>query len=402
MPTATRTGTALRRPLLAAAFAFALGTAALADDEAKRHPVGPTPGPIAAADVNGDGKPDLVVVNVKGGSLSVLLNDGKGAFKKKDTATSAGAWCLAVGDLNGDKRADVVVASTKKLSVFLAGKDGALAAPKDYPGLVATKGLVLGDVNGDGKLDAIAVGGGGGAIAFGGEAPKEGPERPTIAVYLGDGKGAFKNRADVPAGKLQLEGVAVGDWNADGKLDLAINQVESVVTWKGDGAGGFLPLTGIDAGLGKDAVVVAIATGDFNGDKIVDLVMAGSDKSLNVYPGTGRGLVGKKTILKLDAGSPARFLLAADVDGDGKVDLLTVNPEGGGEEGMNVSIFHGKGDGTFEKAVHFRPTPDTPAALAVADFDGDGKPELAVTMDPAEGRAPNDKKPGYVAVLPGR
>ncbi len=382
--------------LLAALVAFS----ARAGDDPVRLPVGPTPVAIAAADLNGDGKPDLVVVNAHGPSLSVLLNDGKGGFKpKKDTATGAGSYAMAVGDLNGDKRADVVLASSKKVSIYLAGKDGALGAAKDYPGLQAAKGLVLADVNGDGKLDAIAVGGGGAVLAFGKEAPKEEPEKPTIALFFGDGKGAFKNRSDVEGGKLQLEGVVAGDFNADGKLDFAVNRVESVATFRGDGAGAFRAFGAVDPG---EASVLAIALGDMNGDKKPDLVFACSDKTLQVYPGRADGLWGTKQFLEGDKGSPARSAVVAEANGDGKQDVVTVNPEGGSDEGMSVSIFHGKGDGTFEKGVHFKPTEDTPRAVAVADFDGDGKPELAVAMDPAAGRAPNDKKPGYVAIVPGR
>ncbi|MFB7608734.1 FG-GAP repeat domain-containing protein [Streptomyces gardneri] len=176
------------------------------------------PSGLKAADVNGDGKPDVVTVNAGTSDISVLLGDGKGrlgpATRFADGVPLGGA--IALGDVSGDGKPDVAVAHTDRtITVFLGDGAGAFGAPVTYPvGGSALAGVAITDVNTDGKPDLVT---------------NNGPDNQP-AVLLGDGTGSFRNASPLYVEKAGANGAyAVGDLNADGRPDLTASSTAAGV-----------------------------------------------------------------------------------------------------------------------------------------------------------------------------
>lgn len=353
---------------------------------------------VAVADVNGDGKPDLLVANNCAtpacnttGSVGVLLGNGDGTFRNVVTYSSGGYWAnaIAVADLNGDGHPDLVVANYSKaegssgngkLGVRLGNGDGTFQAvvTLDTGGITASS-LAIADVNGDGKPDLIAVNE---CVS------RKNCQSGSVAVLLGNGDGTFQPARTYASGYSPVS-VAVGDLNRDGNPDIVVanscfassncvNGSVSILFGSGDGI--FEPAVSIDSG-GAYPNVVAIA--DLNGDGKLDLVVGngcttGIDCSVStegvigVLLGLGDGTF--QPAVTYDPGGFLAYSLAvADINGEGKLDLVVGNYG-------DVGLLLGNGDGTFESAsvlnVNYEAT-----GVAVADLNRDGQPDLVVSDD---------------------
>jgi FG-GAP-like repeat/FG-GAP repeat len=188
-----------------------------------------------------------------------------------------------------------------------------------------------------------------------------------VAIFLGNGAGSFGVATNFSAGVFPSS-LVVGDFNGDGKQDLAVvntgsgNNDSSVSILLGDGAGSFSAATNYPLGGRKAAV------GDFNGDGIQDLAVTTSSDSVAILLGNGAGGFGAPT--NFPTYSPDGIAVG-DFNGDGKQDLA-VTTSGGG-----VAILLGNGAGGFGAPTNF--AADSPNGVAVGDFNGDGKQDLAVT-----------------------
>jgi hypothetical protein len=197
-----------------------------------------------------------------------------------------------------------------------------------------------------------------------------------LNILLGNGDGTFQTpMGNYPVGFNQ-ESVAVGDFNGDGKADLAvaINDSSNVAVLLGNGDGTF-QCPGFFA-VGTNPHFIAI--GDFNGDGKPDLVTANyADNDVSLLLGNGDGTFGPTT--NLAVGMNPTWLAVADFNGDGKADLAVTNPSS-----CNVSIFLGNGNGTFQPIVNYAigvctaGNSENPGSVAVADVNGDGIPDLAI------------------------
>jgi len=221
--------------------------------------------------------------------------------------------------------------------------------------------IAVADVNADGLADLIVANQG----------------SNNISVLLGNRGGGFSpaSGSPFPAGVPDAYGylpdaVAVGDFNGDGKLDLAIANLANRMVWLlfGDGTGGFKPPPyPYYAGSGPDAMVAA----DFNGDGNTDLAVAnGGDGTIQVLPGNGAGGFGLPNRDMFGLGIPA--IVAGDFNGDGYADLALSDPTGG-----QVWILLGGSDGVPKYKSSFAAVNAT--SIAVADFNVDGKADLAFT-----------------------
>jgi len=345
------------------------------------YATGKAPGAVALGDVNGDGKLDMVIAN---GSLyafespdntvSVLLGNGNGTFQPRvDYPSGNTPFSIAVGDLNGDGKADVVAANygDNTVSVFLAKASGALAAKVDYPTASSPGSVVIGDFNGDGKPD-LAVS----AAAVN-----------VVSILLGNGDGTFRPKVDYPTdiGPITL---VVGDFNGDGKLDLATANVYfgTVSVLLGNGDGTFAPH--VEYGAGGPAW--SLAVGDFNGDTKTDIAVVDgglycpkpdectTGSGLGVLLGRGDGTF-QPAVMYGTEGGPSDIVVA-DFNADGKLDLAVANgyfADNSIAKGTTVSIFWGNGDGTFRPYFDFGLIGGT-YGLATGDFNGDHKPDVAV------------------------
>jgi len=273
--------------------------------------VGSNPQGVTAADVNGDGKMDVICANTTGNSLSVLTNNGNGGFATAGTYT-VGNYPVAVTatDVNGDGKVDLISAnySANTISVLTNNGSGGFALATNYNVGSVPTGVAAMDVNGDGKVDLVCGNGG----------------SQTLTVLTNNGSGRFALAGTI-AGGGAISSITTADVNGNGRVDLitANNGVNTLTVFTNTGSGGFLLAGSYPVGHNPNSVTV----GDVNGDGWVDLIAAnyetGYGNTLSVYTNNGSG--GFALAATLGVGNGADQVVAADVNGDGRLDLTSVN-----------------------------------------------------------------------------
>ena len=325
---------------------------------------GTDPTSVAVGDFTGDGKPDLAVANYQSNTVSVLLGNGSGGFAAAATFSSGGSdpGCVAVGDFNGDGKLDLVVANygERHRRRTPGQRLGGFAAATTFStGGSDPESIAVGDFNGDGKLDIAVADVGSG----------------TVGVLLGNGSGGFAAAVAYSTGGSDPDSVAVGDFNGDGKLDLAVANYGSntVGILLGNGNGTFAAATTFSSG---GSYPESVAVGDFNGDGKLDLAVANyGSNNVGVLLGNGSGRVCYGHDLFQRRPEP-ESVAVGDFNGDGKLDLAVANDYSG-----SVGVLLGNGAGGFAAATTFSSSGSASESesVAVGDFNGDGKPDLAVT-----------------------
>ncbi len=273
---------------------------------------------VAVGDVNADGKADIVVLNTNDSTVGLLLGSGTGTFQAATTYV-VGSYAyptgLALADVNNDGRADVLVANntTSSVGVLLSRSTGGLGtATQLSTGSRSPQSLTAGDMNGDGKPDII----------FGSSAGE-------VVVLLNSGTGTFTATMApaYPSGGSSVQRVRVGDVNADGKLDVVTaNTFEnSVSVLLGTGTGSLGTAASYSAG--SNSGLTSVALGDLNKDGRLDLVSANySINSAGVLLGQGAGAFpATATLFSTGNNSAPNDVVVADVNNDTKPDLVTAN-----------------------------------------------------------------------------
>ena len=433
-------------------------------DPPASYTVGWVPSWIATGDFNGDGHPDLVTANNGGGSqgttVSVLLNKGDGTFWTATNYT-VGSYpsCVLAADFNEDNKLDLVVADSfganPAISLLPGRGDGTFGPASNFPCPAGASQLAVADFNRDGHLDLAVQGGdydsglvslflGNGAGSFSGptvfnisvalqgicSADLTGDGNADLAVTTGydssvvlmsgNGDGTFKSVTDTYAVGGAINGLITGDFNGDGQLDIATVSLSSnsvsVLIQQTNGL--FLPATNYAVGSQPRSV----KAGDFNNDGRLDLITANFDgtltllrgrttvpgafardwpaltigsnhtdvavgffnagphldivtpnyynASLSIALGVGDGTFHTPPPPTVPVNSGPTCVVVADFNGDGKADIAV-----GYESGTKISIVTGNGDGTFNPKVDID-TWEIPCTLMVADVNGDGKPDL--------------------------
>jgi len=324
---------------------------------------------VAVGDFNGDAKPDLAVANGNDShTISVLLGNGDGTFQPaKDFGVGNSPSSVAVTDFNDDGKLDLAVANyfSSTVSVLLGNGDGTFGAARAFSVGTSPQSVAVGDFNGDGKPDLVVVN-----------------FNSTVSLLLGNGDGTFQAAVDL-LGSHPFS-VAVADFNGDGKPDLAVLGDSSnsgtcppcfpeIAVLLGKGHGTFQEVVSV-AGL-PDSSAESVAAGDFNSDGKLDLAMGVYGSGLSVFLGNGDGTFGAARNCETELGPVS--LAIRDFNGDGRQDLAIANFGDSDWPGSTVSVLLGNGDGTFQTALMLEGL-SFPASIAVADFNGDGKPDLAV------------------------
>jgi hypothetical protein len=316
---------------------------------------GGRPQSVAVGDFNGDGVLDLAT------NVSVLLGNGDGSFQPAQSFD--GGISVAVGDFNGDGALDLVVANARSnnVSVLLGNGDGSFQPARHFSVGSSPSSVAVGDFNGDGVPDL--------AVTNSGSYPYQ--RDGSISILLGTGDGGFISAPTIPAGDTPAA-VAIADFNGDGTSDLVIVNNGYFVDDGGDyifvpGFTSRLFLGNGDGTFQSGAVLLveaspsSVAVGDFNGDGVPDLAVANAgssayhrDGSISVLLGTGDG--GFTAARTIAAGDSPAAIAIADFNGDGTSDLVVVN------YGYWVPDPYGYGGLVF--------VPDTTSRLFLGNGDG--------------------------------
>jgi hypothetical protein len=293
-------------------------------------------------------------------------------FGRADFAVGKEPLSIASGDFNGDGRLDLVLpnASDNTVSVLLRKSDGTFSSQLTFSTGTRPVSIATGDFNGDGNLD-LAVANQNCTLQNEGEFKDLVCGPGTLSILLGNGDGTFQPHVDYVTG-TEPASVAIGDFNADGKIDLAVVNENcagvignvcapgTVSILFGNGDGTFQPQS-ISVTVSEPKTVIVA---DFNGDHKPDLAV-GTDGSFSILLGNGDGTFQNSINSSVGGGSS---LAAGDFNKDGKLDLVTA-------DGNLVNVLLGNGDGTFVLHVTYPGA----ASVAVSDFNQDGNLDLAIT-----------------------
>jgi hypothetical protein len=357
---------------------------------------------VAVADLNNDGKNDLVVSVgfASATGLAVLLGNGDGTFLPavKYSAGAFGLGPVVIADVNGDGKLDIVVANeciasesrcgtpqaaNGRVGVLLGNGDGTFQPVVLYDsGGQSTESIAVADVNGDGKSDVVTTNW---------DSRNNGNNR--LSVLLGNGDGTFQPAQNYSSGGCGFEtfGVAIADVNADHKPDLlvAIGGGDDsacgdgqVTVLLGNGDGTFQTPVAYDAG---DRLTIWVTVADVNGDGKLDLLAANFCDALSCTQGSVGVLLGngdgsfQPVVTYPSGGYAAGMIAAADVNHDGKLDMAVANACQGRCANGNgaVGVLLGNGDGSFQAVQSFDPGPGA-NGIAAVDVNGNGGPDLLV------------------------
>ena len=331
--------------------------------------LGREPNCVVAADVNGDGKLDLITANYfsfdngLGNTLTVLTNNGSGVFGSNATLTvGGGPYCVVAADINGDGKVDLISVSTNTLTVLTNNGIGVFGSNATLTVGNGPTSVAAADVNGDGKVDLITAN-----FNYG--------SGNTLTVLTNNGKGVFGSNATLTVGSGPRYVVA-SDVNGDGKLDLISANYgggngNTLTVLTNNGKGVFGSNATLTVGSGPYCVVAA----DVNGDGKLDLISAnygdGNGNTLTVLTNNGIGVFGSNATLTVGLGP--RSIVAADLYGHGKLDLISANINNG-----TLTVLTNNGTGVFgsNTTLNILNISSPPRWVVAADVNNDGKLDL--------------------------
>lgn len=316
---------------------------------------GQAPVGVAVGDLDHQGDLDLVAAASEGNRVAVLLSDGAGVYARRTYAVGSLPRAVAVADLNADGWADILVTdqNSHRLGVLLALGNGQFAAEATYAAGTTAVGLAVGRVNGDAIPDAVVANAGSG----------------NVSVFLGNGDGTFPPALSQPVGAGPWA-LGIGDLDGDALADLVAANYSgaSFTVLLGHGDGTFAAQPEVSLGAGRNPM--GLALGDLDGDGRLDLALGLSQVNrIAVYRGQGDGTFAFACDLATPTQGFAAQMAIGDFSGDGRLDIASANT---GDN--SLTVFAGDGNGAFVRGP--RIAAKTPTSLAAADVDGDGALDL--------------------------
>ncbi|MBF9142888.1 FG-GAP-like repeat-containing protein [Hymenobacter properus] len=341
-----------------------------------------SPHSVTRGDLNGDGLLDIVTANFYSGMVGVLLGMPGGSFAPVTTYPTGGGttYSVALGDLNGDGRLDIITTNynTNSVGVLLGQAGGTFAAPVQYisgPSTCFPYGIALGDVNNDGRLDVVVTN-----YYLG-----------TVGVLLGQTGGTLGTVVQYATGTSSSEpiGVALGDLNGDGWLDIVttnstLNTSSGPPTGRAavllaQGGGRFAaPVQYLLSGVNTRSVGVAL--GDVNGDGHLDIIGGNSaGNTVGVLLGQGGGTFAAVVLYATGANSAPQSVALGDLNGDGQLDIVTGNYTAG-----TAGVLLGTGSGSFAAMTHYSTGSGSGLIdMTLGDVNSDGKLDIITVNDAA-------------------
>ncbi len=334
---------------------------------------GTNPYDISIGDLDGDGKADLVTANYNSNTVSVFRNTGSAGSisyaTKVDFITGARPYSISIGDLDGDGKADLAVAnsSSNTISVFRnTGSAGTIsyAARVDFLTGSTPTSVSIGDLDGDGKSDMVVTNYGSDVISI---------LRNTGSI----GSISYAAKVDFITGTAPYS-VSIGDLDGDGKADISVaNQIDNTVSvFRNTGSVGSINYAAkVDFSTGTSPF--SVSNGDIDGDGKVDLLTTNfTSNTVSVFRNTGStGNISYAAKTDFTTGAAPISASIGDLDGDGKADLAVAN-----QNSNTISIFRNVGSVgniSYSTKVDFT-TGSSPQLASIGDLDGDGKADLAI------------------------
>jgi hypothetical protein len=328
---------------------------------------------LAVGDFNGDGILDIAAVLEPPGTVDILIGNGDGTFRQGSTyLVGTSPQYPVAASLRHNGILDLILSdlSNDNVWVMLGKGDGTFQPPVAFPTTAEAYMVALGDFTGSGNLDIVTT---------------EGYSTQLmdfcncLEVLPGNGDGTFGApiTTRLPYG-LTAYVIAAGDFNDDGKLDIAaagesLPNMEIAILL-GNGNGTF----NADGHYLVSSSCSSLAAGYFTSSKKkLDLAVV---ESLYVLLGNGNGIFDSPVAYQSNT-LPSK-VIAQDLDGDGKVDLVTSDVGSYKTNPAGVTVYKGNGNGTFQNGVFYHVGADEGGHfLATGDFNGDGKPDLVVVNE---------------------
>lgn len=318
--------------------------------------VGGQPKSVAIADLDNDGNKDLVFTANATNSIAVLINNGGGTFGLANSYACDYAPTYAIIlDVNADGKKDVITANNASISVLLNSGSGVYGAATNFFSS-SPQMLITNDFNNDGKSDLVTAN----------------YYTDNYNLFIGNGAGSFANKTSYYAGGY-CQSTTCGDFNGDGKIDVVTSNPDGNINiLLGAGAGVFGTVTSYTAGV----QLSGIASGDIDGDNKLDVVVANNNQSIvSVLKGNGSGGFGPATNYTCNSSyNNAASIALADMNGDNKLDIVTLNYSNNG------SVMLNNGSGGFGAPIIFFCNGSYNVnSLVVDEFNGDNKKDIAFT-----------------------
>lgn len=344
------------------------------------------PNGLAVADINRDGLPDVAVIG--GSTVSILFNHGGGVFgPPHNTALASGSISVQMlaADMNNDGKIDLVIAQQQPMQVLvlLGNGDGTFRAPLVLPLANPPHGIALGDFNKDGKIDLVVE-----------ECPTN-TMNCDVSIFLGNGAGTFTPGSilPTPGGAADTQSVVAADLNKDGNIDLAVaglggsssSPTANLMVFFGNGNGTFRTPVTVNVPFtvpsGSLAMPPSIVAGDFTGNAAPSIgvetgsICGGSacgQAEMNIFINNGAGgFTFKQTFATASVESPKAWV-AADLNNDRKIDLIRFS---GNVRTGNIETWLNNGSGFFTTVSNSDAGMEA-AFVTMRDIDLDGRHDL--------------------------